>query len=224
MSRCSARSRCRKTALPGCRSGQAGCEKSRAASRCGRSRMTHRRPRFSHRYRAARRLPARPRHRPRRLSARLSGHLRDRVTVDDGRAIKVPGGRSPTDAGRAVHQGLALHRAHVSPHRVLHPMQRVGPKGGGASSGSAGTRRSTTIAARLERSRRARVRRRSCPTAMPARWAWCRASRWIGASSTGSARRCSTARSARPPAATGLKCDPSAPRSACDVEPSPRAA
>ena len=65
--------------------------------------------------------------------------------------------------------------------------------------------------------RRRTARRRSCPTATPARWGCCNTARWTAASSIGSARRCSTARSARPPA---RRAGPrrSARRSGIDVE------
>ena len=59
-----------------------------------------------------------------------------------------------------------------------------------------------TIAHALRRRSRRRptARRRSCPTAMPARWGCCNRARWTAGSSTGSAHRCSIARSARRPA------------------------
>ena len=121
------------------------------------------------------------------------------VTVEDGGAVKVQGDpdHPPTHGALCTKVSRYPERTY-HPERVLHPLQRVGPKGSGRSSGSAGTRRSTDIAARLKAiaGPDGATPRRSCPTATPARWAWCRARAWRRASSTGSAPRCSTARSA----------------------------
>ena len=146
----------------------------------------------------------RPRRRSRRLPARLSGHLR---AADDGRGR--PRGRDsrgaadhPPTRGRAVHEGRALPRPHVfRPARAASDAARRAQGRGPLRAHRAGTRRSTTIAARFAAiAATPTARRRSCPTAMRATWACCSTARWTGASSTGSARSCSTARSARPPA------------------------
>ena len=126
------------------------------------------------------------------------------VTVENGRAIEVRG--APTirrPRGVAVHEGRALSRAHVfGPARAASDAARRPQGRRPLRAHLAGTRRSTTIAARFARDRR--VARRPAGDrpllATPARWASCSTARWTAASSTGSARRCSTARSARPPA------------------------
>ena len=83
------------------------------------------------------------------------------------------------------------------PDRLLYPMKRVGPKGTGQFAASAGTRRSRQSPGDSRRSpRRRTVRKRFCPTAMPARWASCTGRASTGVSSTGSGRRCWTAPSA----------------------------
>ena len=98
---------------------------------------------------------------------------------------------------RCARRSRATPSAPTTPERVLHPLRRVGPKGSGRFE-----RVELGRGARRHRrapggDRRARPARRSCRTATPARWACCRARAWRRASSTGSARRCSTARSAR---------------------------
>ena len=124
-----------------------------------------------------------------------------RVTVKDGKAIKVSGDpdHPPTQgvlctkvsryAERTHHRGSAAHAA----------ASASAAKARDASRRSAGTRRCASPRSPEARSQRARPKR-SCRTATPARWAWCRAKAWPRASSTRSARRGSTARSARRPA------------------------
>ena len=95
---------------------------------------------------------------PRRLPARLPRHLRDAASrVEDGRAVKRAGRPGPSaDARRAVHQGLALHRAHLPPRaRAASAEARRARRAAAASSRSAGTRRSTTSPRACRRSPRA---------------------------------------------------------------------
>ena len=121
-----------------------------------------------------------------------------RITVR-GRPRRARPGRSraPPHRRRAVHQGLALRRTHL-PRRA-----RAAPAEARRAEGrrplrarrlgrGAGRHRAAAVG-----HRRARPRRPSCRTATPARWGWCRAKAWPRASSTSSARRCSTAPSAR---------------------------
>ena len=124
------------------------------------------------------------------------------VTVEDGVATKVQGNpeHPPTHGALCTKVSRYTERTY-HPERVLHPLQARRPQGQRplrAGQLGRGARRHRRAPAG---DRRARRRRRSCPTAMPERWAWCRARAWRRASSTGSARRCSTARSAPRPAA-----------------------
>ena len=86
------------------------------------------------------------------------------------------------------------------PDRLLYPQIRVGAKGEGKFRRATWDEALALIAERLNAiARRPTARRRSCRTRTPARWGSCRASRWTGASSIASARRCSTAPSAPAP-------------------------
>ena len=69
---------------------------------------------------------------PRHLPARLPRYLRPARHRRGWRRDRGEGRPRPSDHGRrAVHEGVALHRAHLSPDRLLHPMRRVGKKGEG---------------------------------------------------------------------------------------------
>ena len=125
------------------------------------------------------------------------------VTVENGRAIEIRGAADhPPTAGVALHEGRALPRAHLfGPARAASDEARRPQGRRPLRAHRAGTRRSTRSPQNSRRSpRRATVRRPSSPTPTPARWGCCNTARWTAASSIGSARRCSTARSARPPA------------------------
>ena len=153
---------------------------------------------------------------PRRLPARLPRHLRPARHRRGRRGDQGPGRSRPSDdARRAVHQGVALRRAHLSPRARAAPDEARRRQGQGKFAPISWDEALDDIAARLARDRRATRQRRGDPALqlLPARWAWCRARAWRCASSTSSARRCSTARSARRPAATRSP-RPTAPRSA----------
>ena len=127
-----------------------------------------------------------------------------RVTVEDGVASSCRG-----DRRAPVHARVPLPEDGPLPRPGLQPRAAAAPDAAGrarraraGSSGSAGTRRWTTIAARFARDRRLgrRARRRSCPTAITARWASSSRAASTGGSSTAWARRSSTGRSAPRPA------------------------
>jgi anaerobic selenocysteine-containing dehydrogenase len=124
------------------------------------------------------------------------------ITVEDGKAIQIRGApdHPPTGGTLCTKVARYLERTY-SPERVLHPMRRVGKKGEGRFERISWDEALDTIAGNSPRSPlRRTARRRSCRTRTRARWAFCNPARWIAASSTGSARRCSTAPSARRPA------------------------
>ena len=123
------------------------------------------------------------------------------VTVEDGRASR---SAAPTTIRRR--RACCARRSaatSTAPTRRTACCTRCGASAARApagSSGSPGTMRSASIARALPRARRVAggTARPSCPTRTRATWGCCSTGRWTGASSTGSARRCSTARSARP--------------------------
>ena len=126
------------------------------------------------------------------------------VTVEDGRADRRSAARRTIrrPAACCARRSRATSSARTPTSACCTRCSASAARAKAASSASAGTRRSTTIADALRRDRR--VGRRPAGdrarTATPARWACCSTARWTAASSTGSARRCSTARSARRPA------------------------
>ena len=136
---------------------------------------------------------------PRRLPARLPRHLRA-ARHGRGRPRDPGAGRSrpSADPRRAVHQGLALRRAHLPPGaRAASAAGASGPRAAGSFERIGWDEALADIARAPVGDRRARPAGHRARTATPARWAWCRARAWRRASSTGSAPRCSTARSAR---------------------------
>ena len=141
--------------------------------------------------------------RPRRVSARLPRHLRD---AGDGRKRarnrSARRRRPSAHCRQALHQGRAIPGAHVfEGPRAASDAPRRAARAKAASSASRGTRRSRRSPSALARSPGRRTgRRRSFPIRMPGRWDSCSPRRWTGASSIGSAHRCSTGRSAPPPA------------------------
>ena len=109
------------------------------------------------------------------------------TTVENGVAAQgARQSRAPADPRRAVHQGVALHRAHLPPGTRAAPAQAIGAQGLRAlRTGELGR------GARRHRAAAAGDRGRSIPrpsfrTAMRAPWAWCRARAWPLASSTSS--------------------------------------
>ena len=119
---------------------------------------------------------------PRRLPARLPRHLRDAGHRRERRAIEVRGDPDhPTTAASCAPRWPAIPSASTTPSGCCIRCAASGPRARAGSSASAGTRRSTIIAARAEARSPRTGRRRSCPTATPARWACCSATRWIGA-------------------------------------------
>ncbi len=124
------------------------------------------------------------------------------IKVQDGRAISVAG-----DPDHPVTQGFLcakvsryLERTYHAD-RILHPMRRVGPRGSGQWERITWDEALDTIAARFQS-----ISAEYGPQAiLPYSYSGtmgCQfmARRWTGASSTGSAPRSSTARSARRPA------------------------
>ncbi len=87
------------------------------------------------------------------------------VHVKDGVALKVTGSAEHApDRRRAVHQGRALHRAHLSPRSLAaSAAPRRAQRAKGASSASAGRRRSRPIAGRLVRAGGARIPQQILP-------------------------------------------------------------
>ncbi len=164
---------------------------------------------------AADRPSARPRPMPdstlrrvmsRRLPARLPGHLRDarhRRERPRGRDSRRAG--SSADRRHAVHEGRALPRSHVFD-RARAP-SRCGASGARAKAAS--TRIGwdealDTIADAFARDRRVAGRAAGDrPLQLCGTMGLLQSARWTGASSIGSARRCSTGRSARRPARPG---------------------
>ena len=126
------------------------------------------------------------------------------VTVENGRAIEIRGAPDhPPTARHAVHEGRALPRPHVFARpRCCYPMRRVGAKGEGRFARISWDEALDEIADALRGDRRVAGRPAGDPAVQLRRHDGPAAGhrRWIGASSIGSARRCSTARSARPPA------------------------
>ncbi len=124
------------------------------------------------------------------------------VTVENGRAIEIRGAPDhPPTAGIAVHEGRALPRPHVfagSP--ALPDAPRSARKGDGRFARISLGRGARRDRRALQGHRRFRGRAAGDPSLQLCRHdgACCRARRWTGASSIASARRCSTARSARP--------------------------
>ncbi len=125
------------------------------------------------------------------------------VTVEDGRAVEVRGApdHPPTAGVLCTKVARYLERTY-SDQRVLHPMKRVGRKGEGRFERISWDEALDTIAARFRAIAASPDGAAGDPAVQLRRHDGARAvrSRWTGASSTGSARRCSTARSARPPA------------------------
>ena len=122
------------------------------------------------------------------------------VDVEDGQAVESAGNpEHRVHAGVSVPQGLAVSGAGLSSGpRDDAAATRSGRKGRGQFAADfLGRRRSTKLPAGFAKSAPVPTdRRRFCPTATPARWARFRAKASTGGSSTGSGRRCWTARSA----------------------------
>ena len=149
-----------------------------------------------------------------------------RVTVHDGRAVKVQGDpdHPPTHGALCTKVSRYAERTYHA-ERVLQPLRRVGPKGSGQFEPVSWDEALSDIAARLLGHRVARARRRAGHRALQL----CRhhgpaAGREHGprASSTSSAPRCWTAPSAPAPAARRWP-RPMAARSACTWRTTPRA-
>jgi hypothetical protein len=148
----------------------------------------------------------------RRLPARLPGHLLLLALVttveDPGVAFRsrwtglVNPAHSHTDGVLCTKVSRYAERTY-HPERVLQPLRRTGPKGSGQFEPVSWDEALDDIAQRLGPLRSA-TRRRSCPTATPAPWAWCKARAWRRASSTGWALRCWTAPSAPSAGGEGL--------------------
>jgi anaerobic selenocysteine-containing dehydrogenase len=147
------------------------------------------------------------------------------VTVEDGRAIKVQGDpdHPPTHGALCTKVSRYPERTYHA-ERVLHPLKRVGPKGSGRFERVSWDAALDDIAARLKTIAGPDGANAEAilPYSYAAPWAWCRARVSRLGSSIGSAPRCSTARSARRPAARRSP-RPTAPRSACTSSTSPRA-
>ena len=128
-----------------------------------------------------------------------------RVTVKDGVAIELKGDSDHRFTQGFLCQKMARFLERVySPDRLLQPMKRVGQKGEGGSSRSAGTRPSTRSLRSSPRSpARVMVRRRSSRIAITAPWASSSPAASTGGSSTGWGPRCWTARSVPRPARRG---------------------
>ena len=123
------------------------------------------------------------------------------VTVENGRAIEIRGRARPSDrpAARCARRSRAISTARIRPARASTRCGASARKAKAASRASRGTRRST----RSRRVSSAIAESTDGPAGDPA-VQLCRHDgaaamrrRWIGASSIGSAHRCSTARSAR---------------------------
>ena len=124
-----------------------------------------------------------------------------RVTVDDGRAVKLEGRADhPITAGFLCGKVSDYLERVYSPERLLAPLVRTGPKGAGefreASWDEALDVAAGGIAARSSGTGRSPC----CRTRTSARWACCREARWPTALWTRSAPRGSSARSAPRPA------------------------
>ena len=107
------------------------------------------------------------------------------VREEQGRrvAVKVAGDPThPTTAGTLCTKVSRYLERTYHPDRVLHPLKRVGAKGDRRFVRVSWDEALRDIAQRLGEVA-ARDPQASCPTAMPARWVWCRASRWLRASS-----------------------------------------
>ena len=152
---------------------------------------------------------ARADRRPRGLPARLPRHVRD---ARDHGAARRPARRDrdhgrpgpPDDGRQALHEGRALPRARLPPRSAAPSAEarrpeRPRPLRARELGRSADGHRASASSASPPS-----IRSASCRTATPARWVSCRAKRWRSASSIGSARASSTARSARTAGAEAL--------------------
>ena len=125
-----------------------------------------------------------------------------RVTVENGVAVDLRGDSDHPFTRGFLCQKMARYLDRVySPERLLHPLRRVGPKGSGRFERISWDEALAEVAEKFAAiaSPPPTARRRSCLTAITARWASSRPAASTAGSSTGWGPRCSTGPSAPRP-------------------------